>query len=155
LSKRVESSTDGSDLRIGIVVAKFNEFITDKLLEGAEGGLAECGVSADAITIASVPGSFEIPVVASKMASSGVYDVVICLGAVIRGDTDHYEFVAKEAASGIAQVALKYGVPVVFGVLTTHTVQHALDRAGGRKGNAGHSCALTAIETANLIRNLS
>jgi len=155
LSKRVESSTDGSDLRIGIVVAKFNEFITDKLLEGAEGGLAECGVSADAITIASVPGSFEIPVVASKMASSGVYDVVICLGAVIRGDTDHYEFVAKEAASGIAQVALKYGVPVVFGVLTTHTVKHALDRAGGRKGNAGHSCALTAIETANLIRNLS
>ena len=155
MSKRVESSTDGSDLRIGIVVAKFNEFITDKLLEGAEGGLAECGVSADAITIASVPGSFEIPVVASKMASSGVYDVVICLGAVIRGDTDHYEFVAKEAASGIAQVALKYGVPVVFGVLTTHTVQHALDRAGGRKGNAGHSCALTAIETANLIRNLS
>ena len=155
MSKRVESSTDGSDLRIGIVVAKFNEFITDKLLEGAEGGLAECGVSADAITIASVPGSFEIPVVASKMASSGVYDVVICLGAVIRGDTDHYEFVAKEAASGIAQVALKYGVPVVFGVLTTHTVKHALDRAGGRKGNAGHSCALTAIETANLIRNLS
>ena len=155
MSKRVESSTDGSDLRIGIVVAKFNEFITDKLLEGAEGGLAECGVSADAITIASVPGSFEIPVVASKMASSGVYDAVICLGAVVKGDTDHYEFVAKEAASGIAQVALKYGVPVVFGVLTTHTVQHALDRAGGRKGNAGHSCALTAIETANLIRNLS
>ncbi len=155
MSKRVESSTDGSDLRIGIVVAKFNEFITDKLLEGAEGGLAECGVSADAITIASVPGSFEIPVVASKMVSSGVYDAVICLGAVVKGDTDHYEFVAKEAANGIAQVALKYGVPVVFGVLTTHTVQHALDRAGGRKGNAGHSCALTAIETANLIRNLS
>ena len=89
------------------------------------------------------------------MASSGVYDAVICLGAVVKGDTDHYEFVAKEAANGIAQVALKYGVPVVFGVLTTHTVQHALDRAGGRKGNAGHSCALTAIETANLIRNLS
>ncbi len=155
MSKRVESSTDGSDLRIGIVVAKFNEFITDKLLEGAEEGLAGCGVSADAITIASVPGSFEIPVVASKMASLGVYDAVICLGAVVKGDTDHYEFVAKEAANGIAQVALKYGVPVVFGVLTTHTVQHALDRAGGRKGNAGHSCALTAIETANLIRNLS
>ena len=106
MSKRVESSTDGSDLRIGIVVAKFNEFITDKLLEGAEGGLAECGVSADAITIASVPGSFEIPVVASKMASSGVYDAVICLGAVVKGDTDHYEFVAKEAAKGMAQVAL-------------------------------------------------
>ncbi|SVA66439.1 uncharacterized protein METZ01_LOCUS119293 [marine metagenome] len=154
MTKRVAPSMDGSNLNIGIVVAKFNEFITDKLLEGAEEGLAECGVNTNEITVAPVPGSFEIPVVASKMASSGGYDAVICLGAVIKGDTDHYEFVAKEAANGIAQVALKYGVPIVFGVLTTHTVQQALDRAGGRKGNAGHSCALTAIETANLIRNL-
>jgi len=155
LSNRVEGSMDGSGLSIGVVVARFNEFVTDKLLEGAEVGLAENGVADESVTVAFVPGSFEIPVVASKMALTGRFDAIICLGAVIKGDTDHYEFVAREAVRGISQVALTSGVPIVFGILTTHTVQHALERAGGRKGNAGKTCALTAIQTANVIRGIS
>ena len=152
---QVEINLDGSSLSVGIVVAKFNEFITDKLLEGAIQGLTENGVNLDSITVVSVPGSFEIPVLAKKMAFSSKYDAVICLGAVIKGDTDHYEFVAREAAHGIAEVAVNSGVPVIFGVLTTHTMQHAIDRAGGRKGNSGHTCAITAIETANMIKDIS
>ena len=152
---QVEINLDGSSLSVGIVVAKFNEFITDKLLEGAIQGLTENGVNLDSITVVSVPGSFEIPVLAKKMAFSSKYDAVICLGAVIKGDTDHYEFVAREAAHGIAEVAVNSGVPVIFGVLTTHSMQHALDRAGGRKGNSGHTCAITAIETANMIKDIS
>jgi len=152
LSNRIEGSLDGSGLKIGIVAAKFNEFITDKLVEGAEEALSENGVEGSDVTIAYVPGSFEIPVVASKMAHSGDYDAVICLGAVIKGDTDHYEYVAGEATRGIAEVALSCGIPVIFGILTTHNMQHALERAGGRKGNTGHSCAITAIETANVLR---
>ncbi len=152
---QVEINLDGSSLSVGIVVAKFNEFITDKLLEGAIQGLTENGVDLDSITVVSVPGSFEIPVLAKKMAFSSKYDAVICLGAVIKGDTDHYEFVAREAAHGIAEVAVNSGVPVIFGVLTTHSMQHALDRAGGRKGNSGHTCAITAIETANMIKDIS
>ena len=152
---QVEINLDGSSLSVGIVVAKFNEFITDKLLEGAIQGLTENGVNLDSITVVSVPGSFEIPVLAKKMAFSSKYDAVICLGAVIKGDTDHYEFVAREAAHGIAEVAVNSGVPVIFGGLTTHTMQHALDRSGGRKGNSGHTCAITAIETANMIKDIS
>ena len=138
MSNHIEGSLDGSGLKIGIVAAKFNEFITTKLVEGAEEGLSENGVDVTDVTIAYVPGSFEIPVVASKMAHSGNYDAVICLGAVIKGDTDHYEYVAGEATRGIADVSLSSGIPVIFGVLTTHTMQHALERCGGRKGNAGH-----------------
>ena len=152
MSNHIEGSLDGSGLKIGIVAAKFNEFITTKLVEGAEEGLSENGVDVTDVTIAYVPGSFEIPVVASKMAHSGNYDAVICLGAVIKGDTDHYEYVAGEATRGIAAVSLSSGIPVIFGVLTTHTMQHALERCGGRKGNAGHSCAVTAIETVNVLR---
>ena len=152
MSNHIEGSLDGSGLKIGIVAAKFNEFITTKLVEGAQEGLSENGVDATDVTIAYVPGSFEIPVVASKMAHSGNYDAVICLGAVIKGDTDHYEYVAGEATRGIAAVSLSSGIPVIFGVLTTHTMQHALERCGGRKGNAGHSCAVTAIETVNVLR---
>ena len=152
MSNHIEGSLDGSGLKIGIVAAKFNEFITTKLVEGAEEGLSENGVDATDVTIAYVPGSFEIHVVASKMAHSGNYDAVICLGAVIKGDTDHYEYVAGEATRGIADVSLSSGIPVIFGVLTTHTMQHALERCGGRKGNAGHSCAVTAIETVNVLR---
>ncbi len=152
MSNHIEGSLDGSGLKIGIVAAKFNEFITTKLVEGAEEGLSENGVDVTDVTIAYVPGSFEIPVVASKMAHSGNYDAVICLGAVIKGDTDHYEYVAGEATRGIADVSLSSGIPVIFGVLTTHTMQHALERCGGRKGNAGHSCAVTAIETVNVLR---
>ena len=152
MSNRIEGSLDGSGLKIGIVAAKFNEFITDKLVEGAGEALSENGVEGSDVTIAYVPGSFEIPVVASKMAHSGDYDAVICLGAVIKGDTDHYEYVAGEATRGIAEVALSCGIPVIFGILTTHNMQHALERAGGRKGNTGHSCAITAIETVNVLR---
>lgn len=152
MSNHIEGSLDGSGLKIGIVAAKFNEFITTKLVEGSQEGLSENGVDATDVTIAYVPGSFEIPVVASKMAHSGNYDAVICLGAVIKGDTDHYEYVAGEATRGIAAVSLSSGIPVIFGVLTTHTMQHALERCGGRKGNAGHSCAVTAIETVNVLR---
>ena len=152
MSNYIEGSLDGSGLKIGIVAAKFNEFITTKLVEGAEEGLSENGVDATDVTIAYVPGSFEIPVVASKMAHSGNYDAVICLGAVIKGDTDHYEYVAGEATRGIADVSLSSGIPVIFGVLTTHTMQHVRERCGGRKGNAGHSCAVTAIETVNVLR---
>lgn len=152
MSNHIEGSLDGSGLKIGIVAAKFNEFITTKLVEGSQEGLSENGVDATDVTIAYVPGSFEIPVVASKMAHSGNYDAVICLGAVIKGDTDHYEYVAGEATRGIASVSLSSGIPVIFGVLTTHTMQHALERCGGRKGNAGHSCAVTAIETVNVLR---
>ena len=152
MSNRIEGSLDGSGLKIGIVAAKFNEFITDKLVEGAEEALSENGVEGSDVTIAYVPGSFEIPVVASKMAHSGDYDAVICLGAVIKGDTDHYEYVAREATRGIAEVARSCGIPVIFGILTSHNMQHALERAGGRKGNTGHSCAITAIETVNVLR---
>ena len=152
MSNRIEGSLDGSGLKIGIVAAKFNEFITDKLVEGAEEALSENGVDGSDVTIGYVPGSFEIPVVASKIAHSGDYDAVICLGAVIKGDTDHYEYVAGEATRGIAEVALSCGIPVIFGILTTHNMQHALERAGGRKGNTGHSCAITAIETVNVLR---
>ena len=151
MSNHIEGSLDGSGLKIGIVAAKFNEFITTKLVEGSQEGLSENGVDATDVTIAYVPGSFEIPVVASKMAHSGNYDAVISLGAVIKGDTDHYEYVAGEATRGIAAVSLSSGIPVIFGVLTTHTMQHALERCGGRKGNAGHSCAVTAIETVNVL----
>ena len=152
MSNRIEGSLDGSGLKIGIVAAKFNEFITDKLVEGAEEALSENGVEGSDVTIAYVPGSFEIPVVASKMAHSGDYDAVICLGAVIKGDTDHYEYVAGEATRGIAEVALSCGIPVIFGILTTHNMQHDLERVGGRKGNTGHSCAITANETVNVLR---
>ena len=154
MSNHIEGSLDGSGLKIGIVAAKFNEFITTKLVEGAEEGLSENGVDGTDVTIAYVPGSFEIPVVASKMAHSGNYDAVICLGAVIKGDTDHYEFVAGEATRGIAEASISSGIPVIFGVLTTHNMQQALERSGGRKGNAGHSCALTAIETVNVLRTV-
>ena len=152
MSKQLKSDKDGSGLRIGIVVAEFNEFITFKLLEGAENTLSENGVSDDDVTVAFVPGSFEVPVVTRKMASSGKYDAIICLGAVIQGETDHYEYVSEGAAHGIARIALDTGVPVMFGVLTTHNVEQAIDRCGGRKGNEGSSCALAAIQTVKVLR---
>ena len=152
MSKQLKSDKDGSGLKIGIVVAEFNEFITFKLLEGAENTLSVNGVSDDDVTVAFVPGSFEVPVVARKMAFSGKYDAIICLGAVIKGETDHYEYVSEGAAHGIARIALDTGVPVMFGVLTTHNVEQAIDRCGGRKGNEGSSCALAAIQTVKVLR---
>ena len=154
MSKQLKSDADGSGLQIGIVVAEFNEFITFKLLDGAKSTLLENGVSNDDITVAFVPGSFEVPVVANKMASSGDYDAIICLGAVIKGETDHYEYVSEGAAHGIARIALDTGVPVMFGVLTTHNIEQAIDRCGGRKGNEGASCALAAIQTAKVLKQI-
>ena len=177
MSVELRGSLAGEGLRIGIVVARFNEFVTCKLLEGAQTALARHGVSDDRVTVAWVPGSFELPVVARRMASLSRYDAVICLGAVIRGETDHYEHIARAASDGIAKAGLECGIPVIFGVLTTDTVEQALARSGGEhaehadvpriaskvspagaasgtNGNAGFSAGLAAIEMANLLREL-
>lgn len=138
--------------RFAIVAARFNETITRQLLEGARSGLERHGVSKDEIDVAWVPGSFEIPLVAAALARQGRYAAVICLGAIIRGDTAHFEHVAAGAAQGIARVALDTGVPTIFGVLTTDTVEQAVARSGGKLGNKGYEAALTAIEMANVLR---
>ncbi len=144
----------GKGLRFGIVVSRFNEFISRKLLEGALDALERHGVAEEDIEIAWVPGSFEIPLVARHMAQSGHDDAVICLGAVIRGATPHFDYVAAEVAKGVAQVALQTGVPVLFGVLTTDTIEQAIERAGTKAGNKGFDAAVAAIEMANLLRQL-
>ena len=154
MSVELQGGMSGEGLRVGIVVATFNEFITSKLLDGAQAALARHGVRDDDVSVASVPGSFELPLVAKKLAESGQHDAVICLGAVIRGETDHYEHVAGEAAKGIANVGLSSGVPVIFGVLTTDTLEQAINRAGGKQGNNGYGAGLAAIEMANLMRAL-
>ena len=151
----IDGDLNAEGMRFGIVVAEFNDFVTLKLLEGAKSALLENGVDQNDITVAMVPGSFEIPVVADSLASSGNYDAIICLGAVIKGETDHYEYVSKGAAEGIARVALDNKIPVMFGVLTTHNVEQALDRCGGRKGNEGESNAISAIKTINLLKQIS
>ena len=140
------------EIKIGIVAARFNEFITSKLLSGAVDGLIRHDVKEENIHVAWVPGAFESPLIASKMASSGNYDAVICLGAVIRGATTHYDYVCSEVSKGIAQVSLASGIPVMFGVLTTENIEQAIERAGTKAGNKGYDCALGAIEMVNLIR---
>lgn len=140
--------------RVGIVAARFNEFIVSKLIGGAHDGLVRHGVSEENIDLAWVPGAFEIPLIASKMAKSGKYDAVICLGAVIRGATSHYDYVCAEVSKGIAQVGLESGVPVLFGVLTTDTIQQALERAGSKAGNKGYDCAMSALELSNLLKEV-
>lgn len=142
------------DIKIGIVNARFNEFITSKLLSGALDSLARRGVPEDQVDIAWVPGAFEIPVIASRMAQSGKYDAIICLGAVIRGATSHYEAVVNEVSKGIAHIALSTGIPVMFGVLTTESIEQAIERAGSKAGNKGSECAEGAIEMVNLIRSM-
>ncbi len=142
------------EIRVGIVAARFNEFITSKLLSGALDGLKRHDVSEDSIDVAWVPGAFEIPLIASKMAKSGKYDAVICLGAVIRGSTSHYDYVCNEVSKGIAQTALASGVPVMFGVLTTENIEQAIERAGTKAGNKGFDCAEGAIEMVNLIHTI-
>ena len=154
MSVELQGGMSGEGLRVGIVVATFNEFITSKLLDGAQAALARHGVRDDDVSVASVPGSFELPLVAKKLAESGQHDAVICLGAVIRGETDHYEHVAGEAAKGISNAAMSTGVPVIFGVLTTDTLEQAINRAGGKQGNNGYGAGLAAIEMANLMRAL-
>ena len=142
------------NIRIGIVIARFNSFITQHLLEGAEDGLLRHGVAADNIDVAYVPGAFEIPLAANKMADSGKYDAVICLGAVIRGQTPHFDYVCAEASKGIAQTSLQAGIPLMFGVLTTDTIQQAVERAGSKAGNKGFECAEGAIEMINLMNQI-
>ena len=141
-------------IRVGIVAARFNEFITSKLLSGAVDGLKRHDVADGDIDVAWVPGAFEIPLIASKMAGSGRYDAVICLGAVIRGSTSHYDYVCSEVSKGIAQVSLSAQIPVMFGVLTTENIEQAIERAGTKSGNKGFDCATGAIEMVNVIRAL-
>jgi 6,7-dimethyl-8-ribityllumazine synthase len=149
-----EGNLSGEGLRIAIVASRFNEFINARLLEGAKDGLRRHGVADDNVDIAWVPGSFEIPVVARKLAAGGSYDAVICLGTIIRGETAHFDLVAGQAAAGIAKVAMETGVPTIFAVLTTETIEQAIERAGTKAGNKGYEAALSAIEMANLMRRL-
>ena len=141
-------------MRVGIVASRFNEIIVNKLLGGAVDGLVRHGVEEQNITAAWVPGAFEIPSVASKMAKSGNYDAVICVGAVIRGETSHYDYVCNEVSKGIAQVGLQTGVPVLFGIVTTENIEQAISRAGSKSGNKGYDCALSAIEMVNVLKQL-
>lgn len=149
-----EGNLVSEKIRIGIVASRFNEFITSKLLSGALDCLKRHEVGDDDIDLAWVPGAFEIPLIAGKMANSGKYDAVICLGAVIRGSTTHYDYVCSEVSKGIASVSLSSGVPVMFGVLTTENIEQAIERAGTKSGNKGYDCAQSAIEMVNLIRGL-
>ena len=153
--KIYEGKLVSEGMKIGIVIARFNEFITSKLLSGALDGLVRENVRKDDIEIARVPGAFEIPLVASKMVKSNKYHAIICLGAVIRGNTDHYNYVCSEVSKGIAQIALESGTPVIFGVLTTDTIEQAIERAGTKSGNKGYECAHSAIEMVNLLREIS
>ena len=142
------------NMKVGIVAARFNEFITSRLLSGALDGLRRHDVEDRNIDVAWVPGAFEIPLAALRMASSGRYDAVICLGAVIRGSTNHYDYVCSEVSKGIAHVSLTSGIPVMFGVLTTENIEQAIERAGSKAGNKGYECAMGAIEMANLMRGM-
>lgn len=151
----VEGYFEGQDLNLAIVVSRFNVFITQKLLEGAIDVLRRHQVSEENIYIAWVPGAFEIPLVAKKLAGSKRFDAVICLGAIIRGATPHFDYVAAEASKGIAQVMLETEVPVIFGILTTDTIEQAIERAGTKAGNKGAEAAFTALEVANLLRKIS
>lgn len=155
MSKRYEGMLLGKDLKFGVVVSRFNEFISNKLLGGAEDGLTRHGVAAEDIEVAWVPGAFEIPLVAKKMAASGRYSAVICLGTVIRGSTPHFDYIAAEVSKGIAHVALESGLPVVFGVITTDNLEQAIERAGTKMGNKGFDAAVTAIEMANLLKQIT
>jgi 6,7-dimethyl-8-ribityllumazine synthase len=149
-----EGHLNAEQLKFGIVVGRFNDFITGRLLEGAMDALLRHGADEQQITIVKVPGSFEIPLASRKLAQSGAYDAVICLGAVIRGSTPHFDYVASEVAKGVAVIGLETGVPVIFGVLTTDTIEQAVERAGTKAGNKGWSAAVSAIEMANLLKQI-
>ncbi|GAA0100929.1 6,7-dimethyl-8-ribityllumazine synthase [Paraclostridium bifermentans] len=148
----IEGNLVAKDIKIGIVVGRFNEFIVSKLLGGALDGLKRHGVEEDNIEVSWVPGAFEIPLVAKKMAQSKKYDAIICLGAVIKGSTPHFDYVCAEASKGISSVSLSEELPVIFGVLTTDTIEQAIERAGTKAGNKGYDAAVTAIEMANLLK---
>lgn len=155
MMKVLEGNLVAKKMKAGIVVARFNEFITSKLLSGALDALKRHDVNEDNITIAWVPGAFEIPLIASKMANSGKYDAVICLGAVIRGNTSHYDYVCNEVSKGIAQISMTSQIPVMFGVVTTENIEQAIERAGTKAGNKGFDAAIGAIEMVNLIHEMS
>ena len=150
----LEGKLVDSGIKVGIVAARFNEFIVSKLVAGAKDGLVRHDVSEENIDLAWVPGAFEIPLIASKMAKSGKYDAVVCVGAVIRGATPHFDYVCAEASKGIAHVSLETGVPVAFGVLTTDNIEQAVERAGTKAGNKGADAAMCAIEMVNLMREM-
>ena len=152
--KTLEGKMVVEGVKIGIVAARFNEFIVSKLIGGAVDGLTRHNVSEDDITLAWVPGAFEIPLAAKKMAKSGKYDAVICLGAVIRGATSHYDYVCSEVSKGIAAVSMETEVPVMFGIVTTENIEQAIERAGTKAGNKGYDCALGAIEMINLMKQM-
>ena len=154
MAKYIEGNLNGAGRKLGIVVARFNSFISEKLLEGAIDTLVRSGVDSNDIEVARVPGAFEIPLAAQRMARSGKYDAVICLGAVIRGATPHFDYVAGEVAKGTAQVMLDAGLPVLFGVLTTETIEQAIERAGSKAGNKGSEVAIGALEMINLLAAL-
>lgn len=154
MMKTFEGKLVSKDIKVGIVAARFNEFITSKLVSGAMDGLLRHDVKEEDVHIAWVPGAFEIPLIASKMAKSGKYDALICLGAVIRGSTTHYDYVCNEVSKDIAAVSLNSDIPVMFGVLTTENIEQAIERAGSKVGNKGYDCAVGAIEMVNLIREI-
>ena len=154
MSKQFEGVLLGKGLKFGLVVSRFNEFFSKKLLEGAQDALLRHGVNEEDIDIAWVPGSFEIPLVAKKLAQTKRYDAVICLGAVVRGGTPHFEYIASEVTKGIARVGLDTGLPIIYGVITADTLEQAIERAGTKEGNRGFQAAVSAIEMANLVRNI-
>ncbi len=150
----LEGNVVAKNIKIGIVAARFNEFIVSKLVSGAQDACIRHGVNDDDIDLAWVPGAFELPIIAQKMAESGKYDAILCLGAVIKGSTSHYDLVCAETSKGIATVGLKTGVPTLFGVVTTDNIEQAIERAGTKAGNKGYDVACSAIEMVNLIKNM-
>lgn len=150
----IEGDLTAGGLRFAIIVSRFNSFITDRLLGGAVDALERMGASSDSIDVVKVPGSMEIPVVANELGENGSYDAIICLGAVIRGDTPHFDYVSAESAKGVASASLETGVPTIYGILTCNTLEQAIDRAGAKGGNKGFDAAMTAIEMANLLKDL-
>ena len=151
---KIEGKVVASGIKVGIVASRFNEFIVSKLIGGAQDALVRHDVKDEDITLAWVPGAFEIPVVAKKMAKSGKYDAIICLGTVIRGATSHYDYVCNEVSKGIAQASMETGIPVMFGIVTTENIEQAIERAGTKAGNKGYDCALGAIEMINLMKQI-
>ena len=155
MNKNFEGMLLGKGLRFGLVISRFNDFLTKRLLDGAQDALLRHGVSEEDIEVAWVPGSFEIPLVAKKLAQAKRYDAIICLGAVIRGGTPHFEYIASEVSKGIAKVGLETGLPVIYGVITTDTLEQAIERSGTKEGNEGFKAAVNAIEMANLVKSLA
>ncbi|WP_058305809.1 6,7-dimethyl-8-ribityllumazine synthase [Gracilibacillus massiliensis] len=154
MTKTYEGNLVGTGLKVGVVVGRFNEFITGKLLSGAEDAFRRHGVAVEDVEVAWVPGAFEIPLVAKKMAETNKYDVVVTLGTVIRGSTPHFDYVSSEVSKGVASVSMDAGIPVIFGVLTTDTIEQAIERAGTKAGNKGAEAAVSAIEMANLLKDI-